>query len=54
LESAIKNGSSMRSSTLNLLDLPIVGEKFRFVSHENPFALSDRIRETALIVPMFN
>jgi hypothetical protein len=54
LESAVKNGSSIRSSTLNHIDLPIVEAKFRFVSRENLFALSDRIHETALIAPTFN
>src|SRR5437660_1076710 len=40
-----KNGSSIRSSTLNPLELLIVEAKFRCVSHENPFALPDRINE---------
>jgi hypothetical protein len=41
-------------TTLNALDLLIVEAKLLFVSRENLFALSDRICETALIVPMFN
>ena len=54
LESAIKNGSSIRYSTLNPVDLLTLEAKFRFASRENLIALSDRIHKTAVIAPVFN